>query len=317
MERFIALGKNGKVDEVYNVEGKDVNYIINKTGAPLVELDSNRILVGVGDVCRFTESTDELSYLAGVAENVFAIWGKFGHYGDVAQMTRLDIAVGNINVGSKYVVDYVGRLAFPKGVLAVDLVPFFIDKNGHEFFVGITLGKEGPNYDKPALIGGHIDHKEGYFESAAEAIIHEAEEEAGIILCPQEEIGENPIPRAFEVELDLGGKKIETHLSYVGTFRTSENKPKNENAEKDTLLKNKRVDWTIAYQMVTEVDFELSEEVLRRLFKAGSDAKDLLIVPAGSEDPIPEFVHSHHRKIYLKAREKKDAIVRAWHGIPS
>lgn len=304
MRKILVFGKNGRLTKRIRVAGSS-----RAKKPPIIEASFEH---AVNVPLQEFFAKDDREFFK-TLQSIYSRCGKscgFGHYGDVISLVEIDCAGGV----RQCIVSSIDQLAFPKGVMAVDFLPFFIDKNGQELFVGITLGKKGPDYGKPALIGGHIDHSKGYFESAAEAVIHEAKEEALIKLKPNrfinDDLGEEPIAQSAYVKWNIPGSVKAIRLDYLGSFRTEENKP-GEKKKRASWENRKRVDWTFAYYSVIRVDVELTEELLRKWFKAGSDAKDLLIIPAGANDLVPEFAHSHHRKIYIKARAVKNHKIRS------
>lgn len=295
-EKFIALWRKREVEEVYNVKDRPADYIMTKTKAPLIEMASDcDIERRVFNIVASLTDEDELTFLHGLATSLFEKWGKFGYYGDVIQFTRhvVNLINGKFKI---FTVDHIGHLAFPKGTLAVDLIPFFTDKSGKTFFVGITMAK-GQFEGQPALIGGHVDLNGFHFESTGEAVAREGKEEATIILEPK--LGEEdafiatPIPEEMNVILKAGGMDTEGELKYVGPFWTSEQ-------EEIPSSGVKRVDWTFAYILEAKFNIELSEKILRDLFKPRSDAKDLIVVELG-RDTVPYFPYDHHRDIFRKA----------------
>lgn len=291
MRKLLVFAKEGKLNEEIHIAGS-----YNAKTPPIIESDFvnsvNKPFVAFA-VKKGGDKNIFLSFLRGIYETHGRRAG-FGHYGDVISLLEIESADM-----IEYVVTAIDQLAFPKGVLTVDLVPVFVDKDNNQFFVGITIGK-GKHRGEPALIGGHLDLNGYHFETPAEASVHEAKDEAGIIFSPtvefKEKIAEVPFLEKVQVEVDLNGKKYPAELKMLKTYRTS-------SEEKIDKLGRKRVDWTTAYYLVVNVDFPLDKKKIASLLKAGDDAESLIIVKLGVEE-TPKFAYGHHKEIFLDAIRK-------------
>jgi len=288
MEKILFFGKDGIIaGRVPLSERADLAGV----KAPRVEMDFGHYVEEVFE----SGAADYLDKLSEFVAKVYDDWGKFGYYGDVVQVSLQRTAYAGL-VRVICSIDFVGQLAWPKGVLAADILPIFIDSLGNQFFVGITLGG-GANEGKPALIGGHIDRNGFHLETPAEALVHEAKEEAGIFFIPTEEyrqqVEDIPFLDKVGIAIEFDGKIYPADLKLLRTYRTSE-------AGKREKLGYKRVDWTTAYYMVVKVDYPLDKKKIAETLKAGSDAGGLIIIELG-KDKTPEFVHEHHREIFQDA----------------
>jgi 8-oxo-dGTP pyrophosphatase MutT (NUDIX family) len=218
---------------------------------------------------------------------IYKKWGKFGPYGDLIQITVLE--------DDSIRIDFIGHLAWPKPALAADLVPIIRDSAGNLFFVGITRKKD-PGKGKPALIGGHLDIKGYHFETAAEALIHEAWDEAGIRIKVMKQfvskVKTTPNMLRIPVSVNLiRHPGLGSYLLLIGTFATS--------AEEKLLdLGTKRVFQTTAYAMVIDIlNRSLTSEEVAQLFVSGDDAASIYVRKVTSHR-TPPFAIKHHRTIY-------------------
>lgn len=291
MKKILVFGKNGEVEKEIFTAGE-----YQKKRPPIIEASFEGVVNTPLQTFTLLEREGEKEFFQNI-DSIYLFYGEtigFGHYGDVISVieSRYADAV-------QYIVTSIAHLAFPKGILTADLVPVFVDNDNNKFFVGITIG-QGKYKGEPALIGGHLDLNGYHFETPAEALVHEAKDEAGIIFTPTIEIEEEmvriPFLEKISVSVKFGKKTYPAELKILRTYRTSA-------GERIDKLGRKRVDWTTAYYLVVNVDFPLDKKKIASLLKAGDDAGSLMIVKLGVDD-IPKFVFGHHKEIFLDAINK-------------
>lgn len=286
MKKLLVFGKKGVLEETFYLEGAK----FDPPKPPLVE----KVFEGgtKGDLSAMAGDGEiPKKHLFDQLQEVYERYGKaegYGHYGEVITLFEIH------SPWHYYFVDSIERFTWPKGTLAVDIVPVFIDKNENAFIVCGIKEKEG--VDVSVLIGGHIERHGFHLQSALEAIFEESESEAAIILKSEEDITSEPLPETVFVTLEVGGHKIDSQLTYIDCFRAGTDKKKEEE-QKKAHMAHKRVDWTFVYTLAAKFEQELDKETIRGWLKAGDDLKDLLIVEVG-KDEVPAFGSIHHRTIF-------------------
>ncbi|MCX6744872.1 MAG: hypothetical protein NTX82_05090 [Candidatus Parcubacteria bacterium] len=282
-----AFGMNGKILNWWPAEK-------SKFSAPEVELDISDIQSPLFEKKLVWSSAnadcnlEKEEYITNFILEIYQAWGKFGPYGDLLQI-HYDPDNHQAHV------DFIGRLAWPKPALAADLIPIIRDAKGNLFFVGITRKKE-PGIGKPALIGGHLDIKGFHLETAAEALIHEARDEAGIKIKvnmkSKHDYKNKPFLPWIPIIVSLKHlPSLRSELLLVGTFETSDE-------ENQPQLKTKRVFQTTAYTMIIDIrNRTLTPKDVTMLFSAGDDAATIYVKQITSLKSLP-FAINHHRTIY-------------------
>jgi hypothetical protein len=292
MEKLLVFGRKGKLEcKLYPADTK-----FDPPKPPIVETSFAK---GVSDWLfgMSVEDKKQTEHLFKSLKEEYEKYGEavgFGHYGDVVIVFREYDLCDKNSPRCNYYVDSIGKFTWPKGTLAIDVVPILIDKNERGFIVCGIKEKEG--VDVPVLIGGHIERHGFHLQSALEAVFEEAESEAAIILESQEDIISKPLPREVSVMLEIGGQKIDSQLVYIDCFRAGTDKKKEEE-QKKAHMEGKRVDWTFVYALIVEFSQELDKTIIKNWLKAGDDLKDLLIVEV-EKDETPAFDSVHHRTIF-------------------
>lgn len=282
---WFAVGKNGKVENWYSAERLNIS-------APQVEIDINDIKSKTfPKSIRWDGNKKEKNLLRlisamGAVEKIYRCWKNFGPYGDLIQV---HLQSGCLNI------DFIGQLAFPKPALAADLSPLIRDAARNLYFVGIKRKKE-PGIGKPALIGGHLDIKGYHLETAAEALVHEAKDEAGIKIRVMKQFAHTlknkPYMSRFPISVGLKNyPKLPSELLLIGTFKTS-------SEDKLPHLGVKRVYQTTAYTLIVDIyDQAFTPDEIAELFTAGDDAASIYVHKITSLQS-PPFAIKHHRTIY-------------------
>ena len=288
MEKYFLLGRDGKI--IGTIEEHSRHLV----EGPILEIDTQELLKGPLYEKFFTERpTEDAIYK--IAQKAYHDWGKFSPYGELIVTSVLNLSHGEV----LFSVDFIARKAFSKGVLAADILPIFTDNEGKKFFVGIILsGKK--HKGQPALIGGHLDLNGFHFETPIEALIHEAEDEAGIFFEPidifKRAVSQKPFLKEAIVDVTFSVRIYRSKLELLDIYRTGEE-------ELMESYGHKRVDWTTAYSLGVNVDFLLTKEIIQQNLKPGIEAERLLILELGV-DEVPNFAHSHHAKIFADALKK-------------
>lgn len=227
---------------------------------------------------------------------------KFGPWGDL-------IAVSTN--GPFLYFNFIAPLAFRKPTLAADLIPFIRDAEGRLFWIGIKRGRP-PGEGKHALIGGirAIEKRElrvgptYMLETPLENLMHESEEEAGIILgCNQiEGIGHysNTVMEVSIPELDIIPSQMDTRVEVhnVGTLRTDIA------AERDPSTGELRVHETTGYMFLLHVVNPLSvNQIEAALHPTDTSEHTIPIVRqvdtlADMKAVMDSFHAGHHRKLF-------------------
>ncbi|HAM88437.1 MAG: hypothetical protein US83_C0004G0052 [Candidatus Falkowbacteria bacterium GW2011_GWC2_38_22] len=287
MFHYLVFGKMGKIISVTHVHN---NEEIKSLAKDRISVRPEDFFMNYIDCKKSDDRTPEaeLAYVEKLITPHYNYWGLFGPYGDV-------ISVVKSREGDNYDYYYIalmGNIEYPLPVLTVDFVPFFEDINLKTFFVGI-IRKDDPGKGKPAFIGGHRDVVGYKFQTPFEALLHESLDEAAIKILPvTTEDMDNPNLMNKRVVIQLGGRIINTELFSLGEFVTGED-------EKIKHLNKKRVNETTAITAVIPYEGVLSEELLKKMFQAGSDADDIFVWD--TEKGVPKFGIDHHKEIYKKA----------------
>jgi 8-oxo-dGTP pyrophosphatase MutT (NUDIX family) len=220
-------------------------------------------------------------------QDYYKRWGKFGDFGDLIQLRQA--VVDGI---STFEVDFIGRAAYHKALLAADILPFFRNKDGQTFLVAIKR-KYDPGKGKLALVGGLRDVRKFHFETPAETCLREAGEEIKLFVnTKDEEQLRNQNADSIKVEVAFNGKLITSHLRLIGTYQTS-------SEEENIFTGLKRVYETTAYALMVDLP-EVTEEMIRQELQAKDDAKELVILDIQKNNQL-EFGLQHHRVIFNHA----------------
>lgn len=223
-----------------------------------------------------------------------------GRYGDWIKCTELNIS------GDRYLnLDIIGQAAWVKPTLAADL-GIFIKSGPHHYFVCVER-QNPPGQGLPAIMGG-IMNAGKVLDSGIYTMIKEAKEELNLSITFQgniEElrenysIGEIPVKiHGFE-KIDSNLKDIDSIIYYIATFPTTE--------QERNLDGTKRVYATLAYALYLDVgSTPINEHSLRKVFKAGDDAQDVVITEVTKAiigDPKivqekPQFGLIHHFDLF-------------------
>lgn len=259
---------------------------------PIIEVESNGLEIVRISRENIPDKNAELQRLCDFFQSYYCQWGKFGDHGDIIKL-RKEVTKNKCT----YHVNYIGRCAYHKPTLAADILPFFRNKDGKTFFVGITR-KNDPGKGKLALIGGIRDKIVSHFETAAEACLREAKEEIGLILRTYHYkalLDRNSLK--IPVIVDIDNASIYSELCFICTGGTSD-----EEINHYTGLK--RVDETSAWLLPVNMP-DVTEEKIRQLLKAGDDAKELVVIDMdtyySSGLPALNFGIKHHQEIFYLA----------------
>lgn len=279
------LGRNG------SLQGEVIYWDGTHSRAPVISVDNVRPF----DAEIFPRVNDEQA-IREFAERLYKNWGKFGPYGDVIQVTNFEFSSPSGDALVYCSLDFIGRLEYYKPSLAVDLLIFIKDLHNDIFFVSILRDKE-PGLGLPAFIGGHRDIRGFDFETPAEALLHEASEEAAFYIKPlnsRDERWKQPYASQLEVQVKLGKMRISgVSLECLGTWATGVE-------EESQSTGRKRVDETTAYMLcLQKMPMKLDVETVAGWFKAGSDAKGMHVVKL--KYGMPKFGLSHHNLIFAEA----------------
>jgi len=278
--KLIALGRRGMIESINFA--KNVNIIPTQ----LIEIEyptsSFPCLEVMGRDYGFENIREYI-------QSYYKDWKPCGSFGDVIQIERIFTETKTI-----FVIDFIGRKAFHKPGLAADLIPFIKDKEGKLFFIGI-IRKYMPGKGKFALLGGFTGIDGYHLETAAESLLHEGIEEAGLFIkALDQDILKKPFASKIPVQVSLGKSKdkqvINTQMILVGTFPTSFE-------EQMPDLNLKRVYQTTGYTMLIQVDILLDLEILKNWLTPGDDADKLVFIELNKEK-IPEFGISHHQTVF-------------------
>ncbi|MFC1598628.1 hypothetical protein ACFL2U_01275 [Patescibacteria group bacterium] len=289
MERFWLFGKNGKITKV--LENSEVN--TEEITPPLIEIETFFCMpatLSEHEPAAGLRKPLESALIKAVTP-AYKYWNKFGPWGDIIQVT--------VTNGSRMMIDFIGRLAFHKPGLAADLVPIIVDQTGTMYFIGI---ERKDTHGVPALIGGHLDIKGYHMETPAQALLHEAAEEANFKIIPAknelERIQTQPDADNISVLVELGDQiQVESKLQRLGRFQTSAE-------EQMKSLQLKRVYETIGYGLRIDLAQSLNISDINEWFQAGDDAKSMQIWNITKNGPPQKFAFEHHRTIFFSALRK-------------
>lgn len=295
-KKIIVFGKYGniKIDDVYN---NPYGVYIRDTPGNLIEIERKLWEHFLHHSVKDADNEKEI--IRDWVEQIYKAYGKFGAFGDVMQITSLQISKAEII----YSLDFIGHFAYDKPGLAVDILPVVRTKTGKCFFVGIER-KDRPG--KLATIGGFKDVEGFHFSTAAETAIKECEEETDgtISISATFECLNNmrkiPIMKNVTATVKLGSgiraiESLPAKMELLDTYQTGDE-------ENIPELGKKRVYETTAYILLIDID-SANEYYLKSLLRAGSDAKEIRIVDITNIGNVKdlEFGMSHHARIFEDA----------------
>lgn len=324
MQKFIVIGKDGKVVKIHNLARNRENPL--KKISPIIEIDTGFDFEKSEVMGSFKNFREEKKYLTKIAEEHFRNWGRCGHFKDAIQITKREITLGGRKF-FEYSIDFVGRLEPEKATHAADILPFVTDMSGNLFFIGI-IRKENPGKGKFAFIGGKRDVDGRHYETPVETVVHEAEEEAGLILIlpryERKKAREDLNEKSFDVLVELENcpaekRYVPAKLELVGSYQVAEDKDLQKILEKGKAARvnRKRIYETTAFMVMINTPIRnLTKKSVARWFTAGDDAKAIVVVDLRKEK-IPEFAFGHHTEIFAKAFFLADEALRAEHGVIS
>jgi|GEM_PF-5164006 len=226
-------------------------------------------------------------------------YGKFGPWGDLIALL----------VEETVSILWIAQLEYHKPGLATDLVVFVEDAAGSTYYVGIRRKNE-PGKGTLAPIGGFLEVDRDCLDSPLDTILHEARDEAGIHLMPDEStrIAEEELlsTKIHAVHAFFAGNgPYDGKFQYAGVVPTSN----------DHNLPNgmKRVYWTFIYVLFVRLPIlVLSEEDLVTIFLAGDDASDVLARRVVDDESVlqieREFVVGHHRQVFAIGYAKQKEL---------
>jgi len=266
-------------------QGKILGVIETPLKPPLLEIDTNEILSAE----QFSVSSREdlpLEKIRKYFEVAYKMWGKFGPYSDIISVKVLKTPGNYI-----YYLSFIGRLAFHKPGLAVDLLITVRTQRGN-YFVGIKR-KFDPGQGKLALPGGFIDVDGYHLKTPVQSVIQEAEEEIGLkitVLNPVNLFDYSP-HHIIPVKVDYLGQAMSGELIPLGIVPTGDN-------EKMPSVGLKRVYNTSVFALVLDMaKIDLNENGLANWLKAGDDASGLVVRSYNNQTNL-QFGLEHHQKIF-------------------
>ena len=265
--------------------------ITKEIDKPIIELDANDPTPD--DVISLSSSYEVATEdLIKFFQLRYRQWGRYGFMGDIIAVKKIVVDPSiNLTDSYIYVLDYIGRLAPIKGLVAADLLPIIKTGKDEYFFVGVRR-KYDPGKGKPALMGGLVDVKGYEMDTALKTVFHEAEEEIGLKLFayrPKELESLDPI--SIEVFTHYQEQKCFGKLIYQGVYRTGSN-------EEMPQLGLKRVYQTTAYALFLDmIPFGLKGEDIKNWLCAGDDAASLEIINLKDKAAL-RFGLSHHQEIF-------------------
>ena len=299
------------MSEYFYVEGRDGKLIWRlipenefNFGDRIIELDPKKMIPNERHVNSYGFGAEVLSDFLGnfwnELERIYSEWGNFGKFGDIIFIRRDTDQSDTFSPDHDYDIVFIGWLAYQKSTLASDVLPFIRSVEGKIYYVGI-LKKDKVGELHKALIGGHRDTREYYFESALEAAIRELKEESGLKINPFNDASAELIndPNTMGVLMyavlpKLGSKMATFLMSKVGSYWTDK-------SEKHKTSETKRVNLTTAFSFLVDFRKKISPEELKTFFTAGDDADGIFVWDIA--DGTPDFFRPNHRKIYEKAVE--------------
>jgi len=264
-------------------QGKITGVIENPLKQPLIELDAQH-LSGTFSISALEELS--LEKIRNYFILVYQLWGRYGFMGDV-----IAVKMVKMNQNYFYFLDFIGRLAFHKPGLAVDLLMMIHTKTG-DYFIGIKR-RYNPGQGKLALPGGFIDVNGYHLNTPVETVIQEAKEEINLtIRVVNPEDLQDYSPFKVDVEVDYNGQEFDGQLLPLGIVPTGDN-------EQMPLVGLKRVYYTTAFALTLDMSsLDLTEADINNWLKAGDDAADLVVVKLDDVSGGLEFGLSHHQLIF-------------------
>ncbi len=262
---------------------------------PLAELRLDMLSGGYPKISERSEN-----FRVRVSEG-YRLHQRFGPWGDLMAVSC---------DGSPPRFDWIAPLAYPKPVLAADLIPFIRDSDGRLFWVGIKRGRP-PGEGKCALIGGirAIEKRKlasgttYMLETPLENLIHESKEEAGIALSCVKAVGEGSNAKVASATVSIPELNIvsQTELFHVGTVHTDIE------VERNPSTGELRVHEATGYAFQLHVGIPLAaSEIEAALHPTDEDERTIPVVrQIGSFADVEEinnsFHSAHHRVLFCQA----------------
>ena len=277
VEKFLFLGYQGRISKLLD----------GRPEQPIIEFET---LLTEQCTLSVTEKMTT-NNLIDFFQTAYQRWGKYGFMGDIISVTVLETSREYI-----YSLNFIGRLAFHKPGLAVDLLTVICIKDGN-YFIGIKR-RFDPGKGKLALPGGFLDVNDYHLDTPLETIVHEAKEEIGLNIKVINilDLSTYELVEA-SVEIEYNFQKFAGKLIPLGIMPTGDN-------EKMPSIGLKRVYHTTAYALVLDMtQSDLDERGIDNWLKAGDDASKLEIINL-SKNHNPEFGLTHHEKIFSSFMKK-------------
>jgi 8-oxo-dGTP pyrophosphatase MutT (NUDIX family) len=278
--------------------------IYKEIDKPIIELDGNNSTPEKAIYLskNYEVVTDDLIQFF---QPYYRQWGRYGYMGDIIAIKKIVLdACVNLTDSHIYVLEYFGRLAPIKALVAADLIPIIKTGVDEFYFVGVRR-KYDPGKGLPALMGGLVDVNGYHLDTAAETVIHEAKEEIGLELFvyqPQKLKSLSPIN--IDVSARYKGQKCFGALIPQGVYLTGSN-------EEMPQLGLKRVYQTTAYVLLLDmINFGLNGDDIKNWLHAGDDAASLEVINLKNKAALC-FGLSHHQEIFdqtIKSLVEKSLI---------
>lgn len=226
--------------------------------------------------------------------------GKYSRYGEIIRVQRIQVSVELDHVKFAYVINFIGRLAVKKPLLAADVLPVIIDGQGNRYAIMIKR-KNDPGAGKLALVGGCRDVIDTHYETGMEAGVRETLEEISlrINVRDSDEYRLCQVPNYPEVVASVtlaDGILAMGRLILIGTFQTGDE-------EIYEALNERRIHETTAYMLVVRCSEALSLEQIMASVMAQDDALEIVIqqIFFSPTSKALDFGMSHHATIYNTA----------------
>lgn len=293
MKRYHFFGYDGNIEgTVYSGlrELSDQHYQM-----PILEVHVEHMeRLSLSEPSRYVRSRHPEVIASEKASEAYETVGKYGPFGDVIRISRYSVGDHDL-----YVPDLIGHLAYPKPYLAADFLPFIQGNDGQLFF--ICIRKRRDKGQTLALIGGLIDIEGIDMETAAQCVIREAAEEAGIRLHPKEQFTDlvNDVPNVLSVDMRMefanGDTVAHNRLQHVGVYKTVA-------TNREKAFGFQRVYQTTAYSCLVRMEKQLSRESIEGMIEAidTNEVEQVVAVPE-SEFGSMIFQQPHHERIFIDA----------------